>query len=56
MTILFAYDGSECASTAIAAAGRLFDHGADTIVLTVWEPLTVEALRACDSAAGFPSR
>jgi hypothetical protein len=26
MTILFAYDGSESASAAIAAAGQLFDH------------------------------
>jgi nucleotide-binding universal stress UspA family protein len=47
MTILFAYDGSESADAAIATAGKLFGHNrADAVVLTVWEPLTVEALRA----------
>jgi nucleotide-binding universal stress UspA family protein len=47
MTILFAYDGSESADAAIAAAARLVGHKAATaIVLTIWEPVTVEALRA----------
>ena len=47
MTILFAYDGSESADAAIAAAGQLLGDGDATAdVVTVWEPLTVEALRA----------
>ena len=47
MTILFAYDGSESADAAIAAAGQLFGDGDTTAdVLTVWEPLTLAALRA----------
>lgn len=46
MTILFAYDGSESSADSIAAAGRVFGHdGRDAVVLTVWEPLSVEALR-----------
>lgn len=47
MTILFAYDGSESANAAIAAAGGLLGRrGDDAIVLAVWEPLAVEALSA----------
>jgi hypothetical protein len=38
VTILFAYDGSESADAAIAAAGKLHDHDhVDAVVLTVWE-------------------
>ena len=52
MTILFAYDGSESADAAIAAAGKLLGHNRlEAVVFTVWEPLVVEALRdfrACD--------
>lgn len=47
MRLLFAYDGSESADAAIAAAGRLFDQERpDAVVLAIWEPLVVEALRA----------
>ena len=47
MRILFAHDGSESADAAVAAAGKLLDHDrADVVVLTLWEPLVVEALRA----------
>jgi nucleotide-binding universal stress UspA family protein len=47
MTILFAYDGSDSAAAAIAATGKLFEHDRPrAVVLTVWEPLAVEALRA----------
>ena len=54
MTILFAYDGSESADAAIAAAGKLFaDDPPDAVVLTVWEPLVVEALRA-NRFGGWP--
>jgi len=54
VTILFAYDGSEGADAAIAAAGKLLDHDrADVVVLTVWEPLVVEALRA-NRFGGWP--
>jgi nucleotide-binding universal stress UspA family protein len=55
VTILFAYDGSESSGAAIAAAGRLFDHHQrpDAVVLTIWEPLTVEALRAMRFGGGW---
>jgi nucleotide-binding universal stress UspA family protein len=47
MTILFAYDGSESAHAALSGAssivGRDDEHA---VVLSVWEPLTVQALRA----------
>ena len=47
MTILFAYDGSQEADGAIAAAKELLGHDdADAVVVTVWEPLTVQAVRA----------
>lgn len=47
MTILFAYDGSESSAATFAAAGKIFGHGhPDAVVLTVWEPLTVQAIRA----------
>jgi nucleotide-binding universal stress UspA family protein len=46
MTILFAYDGSKSSAASFAAAGKVFGHdGRDAVVLTVWEPLSVEALR-----------
>ena len=55
MTILFAYDGSEIAAAAIAAAGNLLDHDrVDAVVLTVWEPLVVEALRATRFGGAAP--
>ena len=47
MTILFAYDGPESADAAIPAARDLLGAGsAEAVVLSVWEPLVVEALRA----------
>jgi nucleotide-binding universal stress UspA family protein len=47
MTILFAYDASESADAALrAAAGILDTRGADVVVLSVWEPLLVEAINA----------
>ncbi len=47
MKILFAYDGSESADAAIAAAGQLLGRpDMEAIVLSVWEPLIVEALHA----------
>lgn len=53
MTILFAYDGSEGADAAIAAGAKLVAHdGADAIVLTVWEPLVVQAIRAARLGGG----
>jgi hypothetical protein len=55
VTILFAYDGSESADAAIAAAGKLFGHDRmDAVVLTVWEPLVVEALRATRFGGAAP--
>jgi nucleotide-binding universal stress UspA family protein len=47
MKILFAYDGSTEADAAIVRAAALFGHhDAEAVVLSVWEPLTVQALRA----------
>ncbi|MDX6477098.1 MAG: hypothetical protein QOH95_2609 [Gaiellaceae bacterium] len=47
MTILFSYDGSPHADAAIAAASRLVGRGdASAVVLAVWEPLLVQALRS----------
>ncbi len=47
MTILFSYDGSVHADAAIAAASRLVGReDASAVVLAVWEPLLVQALRA----------
>jgi nucleotide-binding universal stress UspA family protein len=45
MTILIAYDGSRGAESAIAAAGKLLDTEAEeAVVLSVWEPIVVEAV------------
>ena len=47
MNVLFAYDGSESADAALAAAAAIVDpHDADAVVLCVWEPLTLQTLRA----------
>lgn len=47
MTIVFAYDGSESADGAIAVAGTLFfGRREPAVIVTVWEPLIVEGLRA----------
>jgi nucleotide-binding universal stress UspA family protein len=55
MTILFAYDGSESADGAISAARNLVGGGiADAVVLSVWEPLVVEALRAMRFGGRLP--
>jgi nucleotide-binding universal stress UspA family protein len=55
MTILFAYDGSESADRAIAAsAGLLNGDERNAVVLTVWEPLVVEALRALRFGGSVP--
>jgi nucleotide-binding universal stress UspA family protein len=55
VTILFAYDGSESADAAISAARDLVGGGsADAVVLSVWEPLVVEALRAMRFGGRLP--
>jgi nucleotide-binding universal stress UspA family protein len=47
MKILFAYDGSDGADAAIAKAAELLGHTNDeAVVLSVWEPLTVAAIKA----------
>jgi nucleotide-binding universal stress UspA family protein len=47
MTILFSYDGSADADAAIQAASRLVgQRDASAVVLAVWEPLLVQALRS----------
>jgi nucleotide-binding universal stress UspA family protein len=39
--VLFAFDGSELAATAIEEAGRLLALGRDALVLCVWQPVDV---------------
>jgi nucleotide-binding universal stress UspA family protein len=39
--ILFAYDGSELAGSAITDAGRQLRPDRDVLVLTIWEPFNV---------------
>ena len=47
MNVLFAYDGSESSDAALAAVAAIVDpHGVEAVVLCVWEPLTLQALRA----------
>jgi len=47
MTILFAYDGSDSADAAIAAARSLLSRQDDgSVVVSVWDPAIVEGLRA----------
>lgn len=57
MNILFAYDGSESANAAIRAAASILDpNDADAVVISVWEPLLVEVLRASKfGPIGMPS-
>jgi nucleotide-binding universal stress UspA family protein len=55
MTILIAYDGSENADAAIARAATFFNSsGAEAVVVSVWEPATVEALRAAQFGGPLP--
>src|SRR5438552_1777490 len=55
MTILFAYDGSDSADAAIAASARLLGRDdQNAVVLTVWEPLIVEAIRAMRFGGSVP--
>jgi nucleotide-binding universal stress UspA family protein/MFS family permease len=42
--VLFAYDGSDIAGSAIAEAGRQLTWARDALVLTTWEPFNVEFL------------
>ena len=47
MKVLFAYDGSASADSAIETATTILDSDAvEGVVLAVWEPLIVQALRA----------
>ena len=47
MKILIGYDGSKSADAAIAMAGKLLAGSeVEAIVLSVWEPLSVAAVRA----------
>jgi nucleotide-binding universal stress UspA family protein len=53
MRILFAYDGSDHADAAIAKAGELLaGTGGEAVVLSVWEPLTVSAIRLAGLGGG----
>ena len=55
MTILIAYDGSESADAAISAAGDLLGSASgDAVVLSVWEPLVDQALRAMRFGGRLP--
>jgi nucleotide-binding universal stress UspA family protein len=47
MRIMLTYDGSQGADAAVATAAHLLaPQNPDTIVMTVWEPLVVEAIHA----------
>jgi nucleotide-binding universal stress UspA family protein len=47
MNVLVAYDGSDSADAAIGKAAELLTkENVDAVVLSVWEPLTVSAIRA----------
>lgn len=47
MNVLFAYDGSESADYALAAVAAIVDPDTvEAVVLCVWEPLVLQALRA----------
>jgi nucleotide-binding universal stress UspA family protein len=48
--VLFAYDGSDAAKSAIREAGRQLSSGRRGLVLSVWEPLAAHPL-AGDAAA-----
>ena len=39
--VVFAYDGSDLAKTAIAEAASQLNHGRKALVLTVWQPFNV---------------
>ena len=39
--VMFAYDGSELAKTAIANAAGQPNHGREALVVTVWQPFNV---------------
>jgi nucleotide-binding universal stress UspA family protein len=39
--VLFAYDGSELATLAVAVGGRQLAAGREVLVLTVWQPVDV---------------
>jgi nucleotide-binding universal stress UspA family protein len=54
MTILIAYDGSSNADAAISAAAKLMPPDASVVVLSVWEPLVVQALHAAKFGALTP--
>jgi nucleotide-binding universal stress UspA family protein len=55
MTILIAYDGSDSAETAMTTAWNLLgSRDASAVVLSVWEPLTVQALRALRLGGRLP--
>jgi nucleotide-binding universal stress UspA family protein len=53
MNVLFAYDGSENADAAIAAAAAIVGpHDVEAVVLSVWEPLVVQAVRTARFGGG----
>src|ERR1700742_3373278 len=43
--VLFCYDGSEGAKTALSVAVELVMHPADAVVLAVWTPIAVQLAR-----------
>jgi nucleotide-binding universal stress UspA family protein len=55
MIVLFSYDGSDSADTALTRASGLLNRtDVEAVVLTIWEPLVVEALRAA-KFGGIPA-
>jgi nucleotide-binding universal stress UspA family protein len=55
MIVLFAYDGSDGADAALTAASALLTRDdLEVVVVTVWEPLVVQALQAA-KFGGIPA-
>ncbi len=53
--VLFCYDGSDGARSALGAAGELITHPADAVVLTVWTPAVVSLVRAGSFLTAVPN-
>ncbi len=53
--VLFCYDGSDGARSALRGAAELITHPADAVVLTVWTPAVVSLVRAGSFLTAVPN-
>ena len=53
--VLFCYDGSDGARSALSAAAELVTHPADALVLTVWMRAAVSLVRAGSFLTAVPN-